>query len=338
MVVRCKAPLRISFGGGGTDVSPYLEERGGVVLSTTIDKYCYASLVPRDDDEVRIDSLDYDTSISYDRYQVEMNGHLDLIKAALAAVAAPGGCELLLHSDAPPGSGLGSSSAMVVAVLGAVLEWTGKALSPYKVAELAYRIERCDLGIPGGYQDQYAAVFGGVNWIEFSAERVVVNPLRVAADVLNELHYRLLLCYTGKIRASVGIVHEQVEGYVEGKSEVTAALDATKTLAVEMKAALLRGELDRFGGLLNETWQQKKRFSSKITDPQIDALYERALEEGALGGKLLGAGGGGYLLFLAHRDRKHQLADSLRQAGGQLVDFAFEPWGRQSWQFDDSQD
>jgi len=333
MVIRSKAPLRISFGGGGTDVSPYREERGGVVLSTTIDKYCYASLTPRDDDQVCIRSLDYDTTVRYQRDQMELDGRLDLIKATLAALDAPGGCELLLHSDAPPGSGLGSSSAMVVAVLGAVLEWTGARPSPYEVAQLAYRIERCDLGIPGGYQDQYAATFGGVNWIEFGPEEALVNPLRVDPGILNELHYRLLLCYTGKIRASVGIVNEQVSGYIERRPQVSAALDETKRLAGLMKAALLRGELDCLGRLLHEAWQQKQKFSVKITDPEIDALYEGARRAGAIGGKLLGAGGGGYLLLLAESAAKHRLADNLTAAGGQLIDFSLEAEGRQCWRF-----
>jgi D-glycero-alpha-D-manno-heptose-7-phosphate kinase len=332
MIVRAKAPLRISFGGGGTDVPPYPEERGGAVLNATIDKCAYCNLVVREDDSVNVTSLDYDLVARYSiNDKSEYDGKLDLVKAAIKVMEINHGVDLFLHSDVPPGSGLGSSSTMTVALVGALKHWLKLPLSDYDIAELAYRIERQEAGIKGGRQDQYAAAFGGFNFIEFHGETAIVNLLRIEREVLNELEYRLMLCYTGKTRLSAGIIDDQMQGYTQKKEDVVRAFDETKALAFAMKDALLLGQIDEFGSLLNQVWENKKRFSSKITDPDIDALYEVAKQNGAKGGKLLGAGGGGYLLFLCEFDKRHILAQKLEELGGKVVNFAFEFSGLQTW-------
>ncbi len=343
-IVRSKAPLRISFAGGGTDVPPYPQERGGAVLSVTINKYAYASLVPTEDEAITVQSLDYDIVAKYHtQADLAYNGELDLVKAVIRRlVGTPSrleggavekrGLRLFLHSDAPPGSGLGSSSTLVVALVGLFRHWLRQPLTDYQIAELAYQIERVDLNIKGGMQDQYAATFGGVNLIEFYDKAVIVNPLRVSAERLNELEYNLLLCYTGRTRLSANIVARQTESFIQKKEEVVRALDAQKEMAIQMKNALLQGHLDDFGHLLHEAWQTKKHMDPAITTPEIDEMYAVARGEGAIGGKILGAGGGGYLLLYCPFDRKHLVAAALEKLGGQVVEFGIESRGLQTWE------
>lgn len=335
MIVRSKAPLRISFCGGGTDVSPYVEERGGVVLSVTIDKYAYASLRIRDDQNISVQSLDYDIVAKYRvDDDLEYNGELDLVKAVIRNMCNGNkqGLDFFMHSDAPPGSGLGSSSTVVVALIGLIRHWQRLPLTNYEIADLAYQIERVDLKIKGGMQDQYAAVFGGFNFIEFGRDAVIVNPLRIEDDIINELQYNLLLCYTGRTRLSANIITTQVDNYVRKEGEVLAAMDELKEITVALKNALLQGRLDDFGALLNEAWFNKKKMAKQITSTTIDTLYETARKNGALGGKILGAGGGGYLLLYSPFDRKHIIAEELEKLGGQVVEFTFDYHGLQTWE------
>ena len=335
MIVRSKAPLRISFCGGGTDVSPFVEERGGVVLSVTIDKYAYASLRIRDDQNISVQSLDYDIVAKYRvDDDLEYNGELDLVKAVIRNMCNGNkqGLDFFMHSDAPPGSGLGSSSTVVVALIGLIKHWRRLPLTNYEIADLAYQIERVDLRIKGGMQDQYAAVFGGFNFIEFGRDAVIVNPLRIEDEIINELQYNLLLCYTGRTRLSANIITTQVDNYVRKEAEVLAAMDELKEITVALKNALLQGRLDDFGALLNEAWFNKKKMAKQITSSTIDTLYETARKNGALGGKILGAGGGGYLLLYCPFDRKHIIAEELEKLGGQVVEFTFDYHGLQTWE------
>ena len=336
MIVRSRAPLRISFGGGGTDVSPYMDERGGAVLSVTIDKYAYASMRLTDDQSLSVRSLDYDIVTKYALDDpLHLDGSLDLVKAVLKRMRDPAesqGLEFFLHSDAPPGSGLGSSSTMAVAMIGVMRQWKNLPLTDYEIAELALAVERQDLQIAGGKQDQYAAVFGGFNYIEFTEDHVVVNPLRIKPETVNELQYLLLLCYTGKTRMSDGIIRKQQEGFEKKVTDVIAAMDQIKQIAVEMKSALLRGRLREFGDLLHAGWQAKKRMAGPITNPHIDELYDVARKNGAIGGKITGAGGGGYMLLFCEFDRKHVVAEQLEKLGGQIVEFAFDHDGLQTWE------
>ncbi len=340
MIIRSKAPLRISFSGGGTEVSPYKDEYGGVVLSATIEKYAYGSLRLRDDRNVTVKSLDYDIVAKYNLDE-EMNydGELDLVKAVIKNKNLNKGYErgfdFFIHSDAPPGSGLGSSSTMVVALIGLLKHLQRLPLTNYEIANLAYHVEREDLGIKGGMQDQYAAAFGGFNFIEFGRgpglSNVVVNPLRIDADVINELEYRLLLCYTGRTRLSANIISTQVEAYTKKEADVLSAMDELKKITIEMKNALLQKRVDDFGLLLHEAWDNKKRMAKQITNAAIDKLYESARQHGALGGKILGAGGGGYLLLYCEFDKKHVVAEELEKLGGQVVEFTFDHHGLQTW-------
>ena len=340
MIIRSKAPLRVSFCGGGTDVSPYPEEKGGVVLSTTIDKYSYASLIPQDQPIIHVESLDFDVVAKYDvDHQLVYDGELDLVKAVINTISGANetGFDLFLHSDAPPGSGLGSSSTMTVTIVGLMRQWLQKPWTNYDIAQLSYKIEREVLGIKGGKQDQYAATFGGFNFIEFHKDHTVVNPLRISPIILNELEYHLLLCYTGKTRLSARIIETQVQGYVEKQATSVTALDELKQITFDMKNALLQGRLNDFGILLHDAWENKKRLAKQITNEGIDLLYEIARKHGALGGKILGAGGGGYLLVYCPFDQKHIIAARLEGAGGQVVKFGFEQNGLQTWEVNGSQ-
>ena len=340
-ILRSKAPLRLSFAGGGTDVSPYPEEKGGAVLNCTIDKFAYATLQveARKDGGTKVHSLDYNLSVNYEKSSdLTYDGELDLVKAALKVLRPQGEdgqasdqLELFLHSDAPPGTGLGSSSTMSVALVGAFQHYLRATWTPYDVAELAYKIEREELGLKGGRQDQYAAAFGGFNFIEFDRKRTIVNPLKIHPDVLNELAYRLLLGYTGTSHYTNDIIERQQRSYTERRGDTVQALDATKQLAIDMKNELLRGNIDEMGRLLDEGWQLKKRFTEGISNEHIDALYEKARQAGALGGKLVGAGGGGYILFFCDFSRRAQVAKAMQQAGGSVVDFSLESSGLQTW-------
>ena len=334
MFIRAKAPLRISLAGGGTDVPPFPQLEGGCVLSTTINRYAYGTLQPRRDGNICVHSLDFGVSVTYDlQDKLTYDGKLDLVKAAIRKLVATEhrGFDLLLHSDAPPGSGLGASSAMMVALVGLLKEFVHLPLTDYEIADLACVIEREELGIQGGLQDQYAATFGGFNYIEFLPDRVIVNPLKISLDVINELQYNLLLCYTGTMRMSGHIIQDQVDRYERREAKTMQALRELKVLTIEMKNALLRRELDNFGELLHKEWQYKKLLSSKISNAQLDQLYEIAREQGALGGKITGAGGGGYMLLYCPVDRKHSVAEKLKELGCTIVDVSLEPMGLQTW-------
>jgi D-glycero-alpha-D-manno-heptose-7-phosphate kinase len=338
MLIRAKAPLRISFAGGGTDVPPFPEQEGGLVLNATINRYAYGTLRPRDDESIQIRSLDYGLSAEFGINEpLVFDGKLDLAKAAIRQMAGddPCGFDLLLHSNAPPGSGLGASSAMMVALIGVLKERRSLPVTDYELAELAHTIERKELGIAGGRQDQYAATFGGFNFIELYGDHVVVNPLRVADDVMLELEHNLLLCYTGMTRQSDHIIEDQTRRYEAGEENALAGLRAQKELAVEMKNALLQRRLGDFGELLHTAWEAKKRMSDRISNERIEELYDAARGAGALGGKVTGAGGGGYVLLYCRHDAKHRVADRMIELGATVDEFAFEPRGLRTWRADE---
>ncbi len=334
MLIRARAPLRISFAGGGTDVPPFPEDEGGLVLNATITKYAYGTLRPRKDDQIQIKSVDFGLSLTYGLQEpVVFDGKLDLVKAAISQLVGSQstGFELFLHSDAPPGSGLGSSSAVMVALIGLLKEFRNLPLTDYEVANLAYVIERKDLGIKGGLQDQYAATFGGINFVEFFGDRVIVNPLRISSDILSEIEHNLLLCYTKSTRLSDRIIEDQTNRYARRDGSALEGLRMQKGLALEMKNALLQRRLSTFGELLHQAWEYKKKMSPKISTPYVDELYEEARRHGALGGKITGAGGGGYMLFYCPFECKCDVARALTKMGAAVTEFAFEFRGLQTW-------
>jgi len=279
-----------------------------------------------------------DLGISLDCEELRLDGRLDLVKATILRFQAQDskGFDVFLHSDAPPGSGLGSSSSLIVGLVGLVKEFKGLPLTDYEVAHMAYLIERQDLQIQGGHQDQYASSFGGFNFIEFYGDRVIVNPLRIHQDVVNELEHNLLLCYTGSTRRSDHIIEDQTERFVNQDDATVTALRDQKQLAVDMKNALLRQRLDDFGDLLHSAWDSKKNISPRISNPRIDEMYEVARENGALGGKITGAGGGGYMLLYCQFEKKHKVMQALNVLGACPKEFAFEMRGLQTWRTHDN--
>jgi D-glycero-alpha-D-manno-heptose-7-phosphate kinase len=339
MIFRAKAPLRISFAGGGTDVPPFPEREGGCVLNATISNFAWGSLKPRVDDQIRIESADIGISLSYTvDSEMPFDGQLDLAKAAILRLGAKDshGFDVFLRSDAPPGSGLGSSSALMVGLVGLVKEFKNLPLTEYEIAHLAYTIERQDLGIQGGLQDQYASSFGGFNFIEFEKDLVIVNPLRISREVVNELEHNLLLCYTGTTRRSDHIIQDQTRRYEANEEQTVLALRQQKQLALDMKNALLQHRLNDFGDFLHTAWESKKHLSPKVSNSNIDEMYEEARKQGALGGKITGAGGGGYMLFYCRFEKKHKVAAALRKMGAIPAEFTFDHHGLQTWRAHES--
>jgi D-glycero-alpha-D-manno-heptose-7-phosphate kinase len=333
--IRAKAPLRISFAGGGTDVAPFPAREGGMVLNATIDRYAYGSLQEREDGAITVHSLDLNIARHYGADDdLPLNGELDLVKAAVRRVAGgrpERGFDLVLSTSAPPGSGLGSSSSLMVCLVGVLSRFLDQQLDNHEMASLAWQIERHDLGLRGGLQDQYASVFGGFNFIEFEAERTVVNPLRIPEEVVDELEASLLLCFTGETRASDRVIEDQTARYEAGDAETMAGLRAQKQLVPEMKDALLRGHLVRFGELLGAAWEAKRRMSPQISSTFIDSAYEAAQRAGAIGGKVTGAGGGGFVLFAAPFHRRHLVAEALAEVGADVQEFSFDRRGIRTW-------
>jgi D-glycero-alpha-D-manno-heptose-7-phosphate kinase len=332
-VIRARAPLRISFVGGGTDLPHYYEEHGGAVLSSTINRYAFATLRPRNDEAIRITALDSGHTTVYQLCDdsSDSDGVFDLVRAAIRRMGVQKGFELDLRSDAPRGSGLGGSSAMTAAILGALIEYLGVVLDDYEIAELNYTIERLDLGIAGGKQDQYATTFGGFNLIEFSKDQGHVTPLRLPAHVLHDLEQHLILCYTGKIRPTLGLVQSSVSAYQRGESTVLDGMRRLHEMVYEAKEFLLKGRLHDFGALLDEGMTNKKKMNPDVSTPFIDELYETAKKSGAIGGKLLGAGGGGYLLLMVGERRRFEVFENLQKAGGVITDFSFQDEGLNAW-------
>lgn len=333
--IRARAPLRLSFAGGGTDVSPYCEEHGGAVLNATVDRFAYASVSPCAQGFI-VRSLDYDCTVSCDlEAEFAKDGQLSLAKAVVDRFRRDfdlsSGVRVTLHNDAPPGSGLGSSSAITVALVACLARAHRVPLDSYDLAELAYEIERVDAKIKGGRQDQYAATFGGVNFIEFEAGRTVVNPLRITPDTLYEVQYRLLMARVGPSRTSDRIISRQVENYVKGSEATIQAMHGLKELAYEMKRALLLGQITLMGELLHKGWQHKKAMADGIATPYANEVYELARAAGALGGKMSGAGGGGFMVFLCKDDRTFAVQAALEESGVETSKVAFGGEGVQTW-------
>ena len=338
-ITRARVPLRLGLAGGGTDLSPYCDEFGGAVLNLTIDRYAYATIEPSPDGMVRFIAPDLNV---IETFQPEMrairSSKLPLHAGVTTRMLTEFGggmvpaIQVTSFVDAPPGSGLGSSSALVVALVEAFRAFLAAPLGPYDVAHLAFEIERIDLALAGGRQDQYAATFGGVNFIEFHAhDRVIVNPLRVPPGVLNELEMSLITCFSGVTRRSDEIIAEQQRRMSESADPAIEGLHQLKRDAVEMKQALLRGEIRHMATLLNHTWEAKKRTAGGISTDKIEQLYRRAFAEGAIGGKVSGAGGGGFMMFMVPPERRIAVIRGLNELGGTAGGVHLTQTGAESW-------
>jgi len=341
MLIRSRAPLRLGLAGGGTDVSPYCDEFGGAILNSTIDYYAYAALEPLTGDRVEFVSADLHETAAYTAQAVlENDGRLDLFKAVYNHVVRNfnGGRPLSLRMstrvDVPAGSGLGSSSTLVVAMLAAYVEWLNLPLGDYELAHTAFVIERVEAKLQGGKQDQYAAAFGGFNFMEFGKNgHVLVNPLRVKDWVVSELEASMLLYYTGNSRTSADIIDEQSRNVREKNPMALDAMHSIKEEAFHMKECLLRGDFRRLHEVLRNTWESKKKMASQITNEHIESLYGSALEAGAYCARISGAGGGGFMIFLTDPIHKDKVATALRanDDGGVAYGCHFTAGGVQAW-------
>lgn len=328
---RARSPVRISFGGGGSDLTHFFAGEGGAVINTTISLYSHATLRIRDDEKVIVHSRDLSASLNALNLQAALRqqGNFGLIQALLKAVHPDFGFELYIHSDFPMNSGLGGSAVVSAAVLGCFNQFRRDQWDLHELAELAFQAERLYLGVAGGWQDQYATVFGGFNFMEFRMDQNIVHPLRIQTDSLLELEESLILCDTGIVHDS-GAIHTDQREQMQ-QLDVRQQVQTNVELTYRMRNDLLRGRLLQFGQALHEAWQFKRKFSSKISSERLDGIYDSARLHGAVGGKLLGAGGGGFFLFYVPPFRKHELIDHLEGAGLKIRPFRFEQDGLRAW-------
>jgi len=340
MIVRARAPLRLGLAGGGTDVSPYCDLYGGLVLNATIDKYAYTVLEPRvDANRVRLVAADKQESFESETSpQLPLDGQLDLHKGVYNRIVRdfnagrPLALTMTTHTDAPPGSGLGSSSTLVVSMVKAFVEWLNLPLGEYDIARLAYEIERVDVGLSGGRQDQYAATFGGFNFMEFHpGERVVVNPLRIKNWIISELEASLVLYFGGVSRHSAQIIDEQAANVKRNDPAAVEATHALKTEAIAMKENLLKGDFEGLIQSVRAGWEAKKKLARSISNPEIEETYELAIKAGARAGKISGAGGGGFMMLLVDPVMRMNVERALRQTSGQIFTCHFTKYGTEGW-------
>lgn len=339
MALSSRTPTRVDFAGGTTDLAAFSSREGGAVINAAIDRHAYCTLHRRGVNGVRIVSQDLESFVEAETIrELEFDGNLDLLKAAAKALDVPAGLDIVVRCDAPPGSGTGSSASIGVALLGLldhlrVSSASGRSapLSRFELAELACSLER-ELGIVGGKQDQYASVLGGFNYMEFYGEgQVSIEPLEISPAVICDLEKHLVLCYSGESRLSGSTNTAMISAYERGEEGVCSALRTVKRVAQDMHRALLAGDLEWFGELLEEEWQARRHLAPGVVTERLQELREAALQAGAVAGKVCGAGGGGCLLFLARPDQEAAVRRSLQQAGGQIIDFSFDLRGLQVW-------
>ena len=339
MIIRARAPLRLGLAGGGTDVSPFADTYGGYVLNATIDRYAYAVIKTLDKQEVRFIATDQESEKTKPINEVlKLNGKFDLHKAVYNHMienyngGKPIALELSTFCDAPAGSGLGSSSTLVVAMIRAFVEFFNLPLDDYTIAHLAYKIERIDCGLQGGRQDQYSATFGGFNFMEFYADdKAVINSLRVKNWIICELEASLVLFYTGVSRESAKIIADQSSNVMIGDKDAIEAMHGIKQEALMMKECLLRGDFDGIVKSMQQGWASKKRSAKTVSNQYIDNIYSAAIDAGALAGKVSGAGGGGFMLFFVPTERRMDVIRTLNQFDGQVSNCHFTKHGTQAW-------
>lgn len=338
MIYRSKAPLRIGLAGGGTDVSPYADLYGGAILNTTISLYAYANIEPIEENAIILQALDRKEECRYEwSNQLPIDGKLDLLKGVYNNLQNTYGLPLTgfrlsTFVDAPAGSGLGTSSTLVVAIIGAFAEMLRLPLGEYDIAQLAYEIERKDLKMAGGRQDQYAATFGGVNYMKFyEDEKVIVNPLRIKQEYLFELENNLLLYYTSTSRESAKIIEKQSKNVVDKQGKSIEAMHQLKQQAQMMKEALLKGRIHEIGEILDFGFQQKRQMAEGISNSLMEEMYETARKAGATGGKISGAGGGGFMIFYCPDISKYKVQEALTKFGGYCQPYSFTGHGLTTW-------
>jgi D-glycero-alpha-D-manno-heptose-7-phosphate kinase len=337
--VRARAPLRLGLAGGGTDVSPYCDNHGGVVLNTTIDRYAYAVIHPLDEPKIHFNATDLQVHhTQFVDEAIVLDGVLNLHKAVYRYFYENYNdrklinFELTTFCDAPAGSGLGSSSTLVVAMIMAFVEYLNLSLDEYEIARLAFRLERIDCALQGGRQDQYSATFGGFNFMEFYAnERTIVNPLRMKSAVVNELEASLLLFFTGVSRESAKIIDDQVQGIKAASVTALEAMHGLRQEAIQMKECLLTGDFVGVVESMRMGWENKKRSAKTVTNPHIEKIYNAAIEAGALAGKVSGAGGGGFMLFFVPTENRMNVIRQLNKFQGEVSNCHFTKTGAQSW-------
>jgi D-glycero-alpha-D-manno-heptose-7-phosphate kinase len=338
MIYRSKAPLRIGLAGGGTDVSPYSDLYGGAILNATISLSAYATIEPLIENKIIVEALDRNEQQVFDwAPQLPIDGKLNLLKGVYNRIQKDyglptGGFRLSTFVDAPAGSGLGTSSTLVVAILGAFIEMLKLPLSEYDAAQYAYHIERNDLQLAGGKQDQYAATFGGVNFMEFyEDDKVLVNPLRIRPEYLHELENNLVLYFTDSSRESADIIKEQVKNVNSKNEKSIEAMHHLKEQAKMMKEALLKGKLDEIGTILDYGFAQKRLMAENISNSTIEGIYDAAKAAGATGGKISGAGGGGFMIFYCPGNTRYAVINTLNNFGGEVKKYSFTKYGLTSW-------
>jgi len=325
--------------GGGTDVSPYSELYGGNVLNAAIDMYAYCTIRRSDDGVVEFRAPDLDEHWRSDAVaELAINDPLMLHKAVYNRIVRdfhggePLSVSVTTYADAPPGSGLGTSSTMVVAILRAYQELLRLPLGEYDIAQLAYDIERKDCAFAGGKQDQYAATFGGFNFMEFhSDDRVIVNPLRVRTEIINEIENSMLLYYTGRSRESANIIKEQINSARSGNEQSLEAMHRVKESATKMKEALLKAEIGTMAKILGEAWQAKRAMAQSISNPHIEKIYERVMNAGVLSAKISGAGGGGFMMLFVEPTLRLDVMAAISDLPGSFYRFHFSKEGAQGW-------
>jgi D-glycero-alpha-D-manno-heptose-7-phosphate kinase len=338
MIYRSKAPLRIGLAGGGTDVSPYCDLYGGAILNATVSLYAYANIEPLEENAIILNAVDRREEERFEwNNELAINGKLDLLKGVYNRIQATYGVPLTgfrlsTAVDAPAGSGLGTSSTLVVAVIGAFVEMLRLPLGEYDIAHLAYDIERKDLNMAGGRQDQYAATFGGVNYMEFFADdKVIVNPLRIKQQYMFELENNLLLYYTSTSRESAKIIEKQSQNVVDKREKSIEAMHQLKQQALMMKEALLKGRVHEIGEILDFGFRQKREMAEGISNSLMEEIYDTAKKVGASGGKISGAGGGGFMIFYCPENSKYPVMDALSKFGGYCKNYQFVDHGMTSW-------
>jgi len=342
MIIRSKAPLRLGLAGGGTDIASYYNRFGGYVLNATVDMYAYCTIEPNDSGEIEFVAADLNKNEKYSAEEQIMHSsslpiHTGIYNRIIADFGftegrKPLSFKMTTYSDAPAGSGLGSSSTIVVAIIKAFVEWLNLPLGEYDIAALAYKIEREDIGLAGGKQDQYAATFGGFNFMEFyENERVIVNPLRLKRWIRNEIEASLVLFFTGVSRESANIISEQIEHMQKGDSKNIENMHEMKKQAVFMKEALLKGDFRGFSECLLNGWLAKKNVASSISNSFLDDLYQYALDNGAESAKISGAGGGGFMMIYCNPCKRIALVRALKEKQGMVLTPSFTETGTQAW-------